>query len=327
MNETTTAPAMSVILATPGSYPDVARTIEHLRVQTVKDRLELVLVTTSEEQFGLDPSWMADFWGYQVVPLGSFQSVAQANTAGVRRARASLVVLAEDHCFPQRDWAEALLAAHQGPWAAVGPVFINANPRTACSWADFLIGYGPWMHPRPSGPAPFLPGHNSSYKRSVLLEYGDRLGEMMEAETVLHWDLGHRGKQLYIEAAAQVVHANISRLELFLPVKFLTGRQFAGYRALRWSWAKRLAFVAGSPLIPWVRLWRHSRELFRPGRPREVLWRVLPVLVAGLLLDGLGQMVGYLAGPGDGSHHSAEFEFQRLEHVNEEDRRALTSTG
>ena len=36
--------------------------------------------------------------------------------------------LCEDHCFPADGWAEALVAAHQGPWAAVGPAFLNANP-------------------------------------------------------------------------------------------------------------------------------------------------------------------------------------------------------
>lgn len=314
---------MSVILAVPGKYADIARTMEYLRAQTVSRRLELVLVTTAEEQLGLDPARVADFWGYQIVTIGKFHSVAQANAAGIRRARAPVVALAEDHCFPQPDWAEALLGAHEGPWAAVGPVFINANPKTACSWADFVVAYGPWIHPRPAGPAPFLPGHNSSYKRAVLLEYGDRLEELLEAETVLHWDLRRRGYQLYVEAAARVAHTNFSRLEVLLPVKFLAGRLFAGHRALGWPGVKRLAFVAGSPLIPWIRLWRHTRDLCQPGRPRHLLWRVWPVMAAGLLLDGLGQMLGYLAGPGDVYRRLADFEFHRLRHITEEDRRSL----
>ena len=44
----------------------------------------------------------------------------------------------------------------------------------------------------------YLPGHNSSYKRDVLLGYGDRLESMMESETVLHWDLRAKGHRLYL---------------------------------------------------------------------------------------------------------------------------------
>jgi hypothetical protein len=35
-------------------------------------------------------------------------------------------------------------------------------------------------------------GHNAFYKRAVLIEYGDALGSMMQAESVLHWDRGAR---------------------------------------------------------------------------------------------------------------------------------------
>src|SRR5437588_133855 len=82
--------------------------------------------------------------------------------------------------------AQALLAAHRGPWAAVGPVVRNANPSTSVSWADFLIGYGPWCDPAPAGDLDHLPGHNSSYKRAILLDYGSELEGLLEAESVLH---------------------------------------------------------------------------------------------------------------------------------------------
>ena len=93
----------------------------------------------------------------------------------MREASAPIVVFTEDHCFPEPEWAAALLARHAEPWAAVGPVLRNANPETTVSWADLLIAYGPWLAPGVAGPKDHLPGHNSSYKTSVLREYGDRL--------------------------------------------------------------------------------------------------------------------------------------------------------
>ena len=38
------APEMSVVIVTPDGYETIRRTVEHLRAQTVKDRLELVIV-------------------------------------------------------------------------------------------------------------------------------------------------------------------------------------------------------------------------------------------------------------------------------------------
>jgi hypothetical protein len=78
------------------------------------------------------------------------------------------------------------------------------------SWADLFIGYSPWLAPAPSREAEFLPGHNTSYKRAVLLEYGDQLDSMMQAETVLHWVLRSKGHRLFLESTANVAHVNFS---------------------------------------------------------------------------------------------------------------------
>lgn len=230
---------------------------------------------------------VSGFWGYQVIPVGPVTSIARANAAGVRHARAPLVALAEDHCFPEPSWAAALIAAHEGPWAVVGPAVRNANPSTVVSWCDFVVGYGPWMDPVTAGPARFLPGHNSCYKKAVLLAYGDRLDEMMEAETVLHFDLERRGYKLRLEPAARAAHTNFALASSWLPVMFHQGRLFGASRARAWGAARRLLYGAAGPLIPPVRLLRCLRELIRPGRPKHRIPRLLPMLGLGLVFDGI----------------------------------------
>ena len=42
----------------------------------------------------------------------------------------------------------------------MGPIVRNANPRTAVSWADYLLGYGPFADGTPGGEVDALPGHN-----------------------------------------------------------------------------------------------------------------------------------------------------------------------
>jgi len=179
------------------------------------------------------------------------------------------------------------------------------------------------MDPAPRGPVPFLPGHNSSYKRTVLLAYGDALASMLEAETVLHLDLGRKGYRLLLEPRARAAHLNFALLVVWLRVQFFCGRVFAGTRALHWGMARRLAFAAASPLIPLVRLARIVRELSRAGRPRRSPWRLVPALLVGLTLDGVGQAVGCVAGCGDATRRLAHFEFHRVAYITEEDRRTL----
>jgi len=317
---TPSAPSLSVVVACTDRYSTIAATLAHLAAQSIHERIEVIIVAKSRATLELPLTAVEGFWGHDVVEIGSFDSIAHANAAGARRARAAVVAFCEDHCFPEREWATALLRAHTGPYAAVGPVVRNANPATAVSWADYLIGYGPWAYPSESREAPFLAGHNSSYKRAVLLGYGDRLEEMLAAETVLHLDLRARGEKLYVCADARSSHVNFSRIRSWLAVQIHNGRVFAAARAHDWSITRRAFYALASPLIPLVRMVRATKSLFALRRPASELVRVLPVLAIGLVLDGVGQLLGYACGPGSSERALAHYEFRRIDHVRPEER-------
>ena len=291
-------PALSVIVATPDCYETIRTTVKCLRAQNVSEQLELIIVAPSATTLNLVEADLKVFHSYHVVEAGPLRSVGAANALGVRHASARIVALTEDHSFPQPGWAQALITTHRQPWSAVGPVVRNANPRNQISRADMLIGYGPWLDPSPAGFVEYLPGHNSSYKRDVLLEYGAGLERMMEEETVLHWDLRSKGHKLYLEPAAKLAHTNFENPSQFVAVHFYGGRAFATSRARdgHWAWPRRLLFACGSPLIPLVRLCRILRSVSRPGRPWSSALPVLPQLLLGLTVDGAGQMLGYLFG-------------------------------
>jgi hypothetical protein len=190
-------------------------------------------------------------------------------------------------------------------------VVCNANPATAVSWANFLLEYGPWIEPGTRGIADHLPGHNSSYRRDLLLAYGKRLEPLMESETVLQWDLRRHGHRLFMEPAARTHHLNFSTLSGSIRLRFNGGRQFAATRSADWPLPKRLLYVLGAPLIPLVRLRRSVAVLARWPARRRLLPRVLPVLAAMVTLDGIGELVGYATGPGASSSILGRIEFDR----------------
>ncbi len=136
-------PAMSIILATADGYETIRTTVRHLQAQTVRDRLELVIVAPSAERLGLDPCDVEGFESVRTVEVGPLRSIGSANASGIRAARAAIVALAEDHAYPTPGWAEAHMTAHASGWAAVGSVIRNPNhPRSTVAWADALMGFG-----------------------------------------------------------------------------------------------------------------------------------------------------------------------------------------
>jgi hypothetical protein len=312
-------PDMSVILITPDRYETIRRVVQALGQQTVMEKLEIVIVGPSREQLKVPESDFERFAGYQVLEVKDMTSTSLARAEGIKAARGSVIAMTEDHCFPAPEWAEALIDRHKEQWTGVGTVFLNANPRTAVSWANFLIEYGDWADPVPPGPTNHIPGHNSSYKRDALLEYGSELGDVLEAESPMQWDMMNRGHAFCMEPRAKMFHQNFSVFGGSIPLRFNGGRLFAANRAHGWSFMRRLSYCLLSPLIPLVRVGRILQAANRVGQSKLAL-RVFPTLCIMLVFDGLGEMLGYIAGSGSAMQRLSDMEFHRERFLVDSDR-------
>jgi len=312
-------PQLSVILPLPDGTDSSAQTMDALRAQSVADELQIVLVAPRKTI--VNQRWFesTEFADVKVVPIESMVSTAVARAAGIMAASAPLVVLAEDHSFPASDWAERFISAHQGPWAAVGPAMANANPRRALSWANLAIEYGCWLDPVTSQTMDHLPGHNSCYKRDLLLAYGENLPRMLEAESILHWDLRSNGHQLYLDATAKTFHQNYTRFRPSLYLRFLGGRLFAVARGRRWPILKRAVYGFSGPLIVLRRGYRILRDLQRIGRLNQFMPEMAFWLTIMLAADAFGEICGYLFGPGREIAVLSEMEFHRARFMKADD--------
>ncbi len=320
-------PDLSVVLVTPGGFSQIRRVVRHLRAQTVRHRLELVIVAPAETSLAdLEPIETRGFQGMRIVAAGPIANVDKAAAHGIRRASAPIVAILEDHAYPEPGWAEALVRAHHGPHAGVGTAVLNANPSSGLSWANMLIAYGRWGEASRAGPIDDIARHNSSFKREALLGYGEDLERLLGREGGLLQDLRRRGHAFYLQPAARIAHLNPSRLISTADLRFNAGRLYAAKRASqnKWSLATRLLYTAGGPLIPFLRFHRLRRELSVAGR--RVPARVYPALLLGLVFDGAGQMAGYLIGPGAAPDKLAVFEMNRIHHLTPSDRRAIAET-
>lgn len=318
--------ALAVIVVTPSNFANLRRTVRHLRAQTIVDQIELILIAETEQAIAdHEAAELAEFARVAVVAVGPIANVDRVAAAGVHSATAPVVALVEDHAFPEPGWAAALVDAHRGEWAAVGSTMVNANPHSMLSWVNLLIAYGPWTEPATAGAVDTLPGHNISYKRAHLLAYGEALGEALTRNGELPNALRKRGHHFYLEPAARLAHANPSRLASTVELRFSAGRLYGATRARqeRWPPWKRLCYVLIGPLIPVVRFQRLRSELFGAGKRAQLVPRIWPALAFGLLLDGLGQMVGYALGPGQTPQTLAVFEMGRAHHLVKRERALL----
>ena len=299
-------------------FETIREIMASLGKQAGRKRLEIVIAAPSAEHLTLPDDVKDGFGAIRVVEVGeaAFAHLHEARAAAVRAVSAPIVVFGETHSFPEPGWQEALLEAHRGPWAAVGPAMVNGNPESAISWSGFLLDYGPWIERGEPGPRSRIPGHNGAFKRDELLQYGDGLTDMMISDTLLTDDLVRRGRQLYFAPAARTRHVNVSQPWAWISERFAAGREFASARSLEWSTARRLGFAAASPLIPAVRGYRAIGDVRRIGRAPGLGLRIVPALVVSLLISAAGECLGYLRGSSDRAvERLTEIEVHRLRYA------------
>jgi hypothetical protein len=317
---------LSAILNMVDGFATIQKTVRHLCAQTIRDRLEIVIVTTPGRVPLVEDALLEAVGAWQVVTILGMPTAAAGWVAGIRQARAPVIVLCEDHSFPEPDWAEAILDTHQEDCAAVAPAVRNANPRSLISWANFLLCFLEWFSPDHSGPVSAGPGHNTSYKRSVLLEYTD-LEKWLSPERVLHFDFAARGQAILLNTRAATHHVNISLPGSHLAQSFLGGRLFGASRAAGWPRMKTAAYALAFPLAPAVRLSRILKVLnSRSKRQESRFFAALPWILAGLVCHALGEAIGYIGGAGNAGQRYMDFETRRSEHVNEHDRSILADS-
>ena len=313
MTSEDTPTPLSVILIATNKYSLIRTAVRNLTRQAGVP-IELVIAAPAALADSITADDRKDLsgfarWRHVVIPDGT--AFDEARAAAVRAATSPIVAFAEDHSFPQAGWATALVGAFNNAVSVVGPVVENGNPRSITSRANFLLEYGEWMPPGRANGHSHLPGHNSAYRRDVLLALGQSLTTMIEAESVLHWQLGREGHRLVQEPRAVTRHVNFSRALPSLALRCHLGRVFAARRAAEWSLGKRLAYAAAFPLVALVRVVRVTRM----GRDASAIASVVSALpMVGLMvtISSFGEAIGNITrAVGSSSDYLSDIEHDR----------------
>jgi hypothetical protein len=287
----------------------VQRALDGLCAQTARESMEIVVVDLAGED--APPLAVPRDAAVEILRLPGVQEWAVARRAGLERTTGAVVAFVEEHCFTEPGWAQALIEAHEGPWASVGYGFRNANPQSYVSRSAMLADYGLWLDPVPRGRVRFLPGNNVSYKRDAFLGLGDRLQAALASDFVAHEAFRTNGQPMFVEPSARAAHLNFTTVWETAFTNYVWCRAMAAQRARTagWSLPRRAAHAAVTPVsAPVYRIARLVRTL----GDRRRLWREFaegfPVIVAVSVCAGFGEAAGYLLGAG-----TAEAELKRWE--------------
>jgi hypothetical protein len=274
--------------------------LDRLCAQSAIDSMRIAVVDVAPES--ARPLSVPAGAPVEIVRVPGLGEWAPARRAGLERLETPIVAFVEEHCFTEPGWAEALIEAHEGPWATVGYSFRNANPESYVSRSAMLTDYGLWLEPIARGPAQNLPGNNVSYKREAFLSLGDRLEDAFGSDFVAHEAFRERGLPMFLESRARAAHMNFTTVRETGLTNYIWCRAMAARRARAAGWSPIRRTLQGLVTPATAPAFRTGR-LLRTMGPRRPLWKPfvlgLPVFLAVSVWAGLGEAAGYLAGPGD----------------------------
>ena len=290
-------PELSVIVPAVNELDDLVDCLAALDLQRSDVDLEVLVVDRLGEHVRQSVRNLAP-WA-RVIPVAGDETIPMMRALGFREATGDVVGVIEDHVIVPPGWARAMLdAVADGDHDIVGGSVENAATETLLDWACFLCEYSHCIPPIPEGEVDWLTGNNVVYRRELLERYRSVTDEG-RWENRLHDQIKEDGTPLVCRPEIVVGHKKHYTFGEYFSQRYLFARAFAGARVLDDQLPKRLAMGVAALALPPVLLWRTFSRILEKGKHQEWLWRSLPLISLFVLSWGVGEVIGYLRGPGD----------------------------
>ena len=136
------------------------------------------------------------------------------------------------------------------------------------------------------------------------MEHGDELARLF---------VSLNGRALF-EPRARLDHANVAQFRSWIDQRYLAGLLVANARRRRWGIGKRLVYVAASPLIPAVIMYRLRKPVMQLAASGRLSARGIGVLMLGTVVRTFGEVSGYVKGAAPGAQlRMDEYELRKLD--------------
>jgi glycosyltransferase involved in cell wall biosynthesis len=289
------APRVSVVIASIVGPPFIDDCLASVERQAKDCGAEVIVVACGTAAYarriGDKFPWV------RVVHRENRETIPDLRRHGVEQAGGDIIAIIEEHCLAAPDWLRQAIAAHgKGEFGVVGGPVVDHGYKRLRDWVVYFCEYNNYLPPWQSGEWHDLGSANSAYSRPVLMKYKDSLsGGYWEA--ALHPRLLADGVKFHAAPEMMVHHRGPFDFGYYLQQRYWFSRAFAGARNL--SASHKIAYFLAAPLVPFLLLARMAKRVWQRRRHLLKFAQTLPLLIPALIVYVAGEVVGYVAGPGD----------------------------
>ena len=287
-------PDVSVVMATHNAAGTIGECLESLKKQTFRGEAEIIVADCSTD--GTDELIRKRFPGAKVLHFDRPRGVPELIREAMRHTEGRIVAVTEPRCSFPADWLEKLRRAHESEYSVIGGAVENGRPDGLVSWACYFADYGGFMLPSDRKVTPILAGNHISYKREIIQERLDSMGEGFW-KFFFNQELTRRGIPFLFDPELVAYYVPPETFWSFARRYYQHARFFAALRSREMSLGVRFLRAVSSPALPLVLLYRRLRAPFGKGRYRAELFLSVPFLAAFVTAWAAGELVGYLMGP------------------------------
>jgi glycosyltransferase involved in cell wall biosynthesis len=237
-----------------------------------------------------------------LLPCPPTMSLPMLRTLALDKAKGEFVAVIEDHNVPSTNWLVSVYDAFQKAspdTVAVGGCVENGVTGTPLDWATFLCEYSFFLTPVQEGELEVIPGMNVCYRHNVLKDVDRNLLTSGFWETTVHPVLLQNKQKLYSTNDIKLFHSKEFSFGLFAKQRLIYSRYYAGLRFKKSDYLHRMGACAATIALPPLLLFRMYKQMRSKGRFFKEFKSALPILFVFTIIWALGEMQGYILGPGD----------------------------
>lgn len=288
---------ISVVVASIVGAPFIDECLESLESQAKSLGAEVIVVACGTAEYA--GRIAARFPWVRVIHRAERETVPDLRRRGVDQATGSIIAIIEEHCLAAPDWLQCAMEAHaSGKYGVVGGPVVDYSYKRLRDWVVYFCEYNGYLPPWEDGETFNLGSANIAYSRAILQKYAESLsGGYWEAG--LHPKLIADGIKFRSVPKMVVFHRGPFNFGYYLQQRYWFSRAFAGCRAQSMPAAKKLVYLLLSPLVPFLLLARIAQRVFGKRCKVGKFVQTLPLMIPVVFVYVAGEVVGYLAGPGD----------------------------
>lgn len=290
MSEKSASIKLSVVVVSPYSHDLLRNCLDSVLNNKVEEKIEILV---SDSSVRSNSNLMKDFPNVQFIQCPANSAIPKLAAAGIAQADGEIIAITDSSCLVDSNWISSIITAHQSENLVIGGCVEIVKGMKVLDLAAYFCEYGQFMLPFNSSEVDVLAGNNISFKRSVL-KIETQYVEPEFWKTYWCQALQAKGISLISEPSIIVYYTKSFELFPFLVRRFHHGRCFAGMRINEISFAKRLFYLVGTIILPFIFLSRTITAIIGKRRFLPELLRSIHYIFLAILFWSIGETCGYL---------------------------------